>query len=214
MTAEQTGDEVGDSGLVGRARGGDPGAMADLLARHRDRLGRMVRLRMDRRLQGRIDPSDVIQEAFLDAFRRQAEYLADPKMPPYLWLRFLTVQRLQAMHRRHLGAKMREADREVSLRAGASPQADSFTLANLLLGRFTSPSVAAVRDELRARLQDVLNAMEPVDREVIVLRHFEDLTNNEVALVLGLQKAAASNRYVRAMRRLTDILAAIPGFLD
>ena len=107
--------------------------MADLFARHHERLRRMVRLRLDRRLQGRIDPSDVLQEAFLDVFQRQAEYLADPKMPPFLWLRFLTGQRLLALHRRHLGVQMREAGREVSLQEGTSPQPDSLTLDRLFV---------------------------------------------------------------------------------
>ncbi len=202
-----------DDSMVNRIKAGDAQALAELFGKHRDRLRRMVRLRLDRRLQGRIDPSDVLQEAFLDVYQRQSEYLADPKMPPFLWLRFLTGQRLLALHRRHLGAQMREAGREVSLQAGALPQADSLSLANLLLGRLTTPSLAAMRAEMQVRLQDVLNTMDPVDREVLVLRHFEELSNSETAAILGLQKAAASNRYVRALKRLTDILSTMPGFL-
>jgi RNA polymerase sigma-70 factor (ECF subfamily) len=203
-----------DDALNARVYAGDPRALVELFGKHRDRLRRKVRLRMDRRLQGRIDPSDVLQEAFLDVHRRQAEYLAAPGMPPFLWLRFLTGQRLLALHRQHLGARAREAGREVSLQAGALPQADSLSLANLLLGRVTTPSLAAVRAEMRVRLQDVLNAMDPVDREVLVPRHFEELSNNEPAAILGLQKATASNRHVRALKRLTDLLATMPGFLD
>jgi RNA polymerase sigma-70 factor, ECF subfamily len=127
--------------------------------------------------------------------------------------RFLTGQRLLAMHRKHLGTQMREAGREVPLQKGALPQADSMSLANLLLGRLTTPSLAAVRAEMQIKLEDILNAMDPIDRDVLVLRHFEELSNNETAEVLGLQKAAASNRYVRALKRLTDLLAAMPGFL-
>jgi len=203
-----------DVALIGQAREGDERALAELFSKHRKRLRRMVGLRLDRRLQGRIDPSDVLQEAFLDVYRRHAEYVVDPKMPPFLWLRFLTGQRLLALHRKHLGARMREAGREVSLHRGAFPQADSMSLANLLLGRLTTPSLAAVRAEMQIKLQDILNAMDPIDREVLVLRHFEELSNNETAEILGLQKAAASNRYVRALKRLTDILATMPGFLD
>jgi len=199
---------------MSRIHAGDPQALAQLFGKHRDRLSRMVRLSLDRRLQGRIDPSDVLQEAFIDAYYRQHEYRADPMMAPFLWLRFLTGQRLLALHRRHLGTQMREAAREVSLQAGTMPQADSFSLANFLLGRLTTPSLAAIRAEMRVRLQDVLNAMDPIDREVLVLRHFEELSNGETAVVLGLQKAAASNRYVRALRRLTDFLATTPGFLE
>jgi RNA polymerase sigma-70 factor, ECF subfamily len=206
--------EGSDAALISEARSGDQDAMAKLFSKHRKRLRRMVSLRLDRRLQGRIDPSDVLQEAFLDVYRRQAEYVKDPKMPPFLWLRFLTGQRLLALHRKHLGAQMREAGREVSLQKGALPQADSLSLANLLLGRLTTPSLAAVRAEMQIKLQDVLNAMDPIDREVLALRHFEELSNNETAEVLGLQKAAASNRYVRALKRLTDLLATMPGFLE
>jgi RNA polymerase sigma-70 factor, ECF subfamily len=207
-------EERTDEALISRARAGDQLALAELFGKYRKRLRRMVSLRLDRRLQGRIDPSDVLQEAFLDVYRRHAEYSDDHKMPPFLWLRFLTGQRLLALHRKHLGAQMREAGREVSLQAGAMPQADSMSLANLLLGRMTTPSLAAIRAEMQVKLQDVLNSLEPIDREVLVLRHFEELTNNEVAEILGLQKAAASNRYVRALRRLTDILSIMPGFLD
>ncbi len=212
MADEQ--ESESDDFLVGQMRSGDPKALAELFGKHRERLRRMVRLRMDRRLQGRIDPSDVLQEAFLDIYKRQSEYLADPRVSPFLWLRFLTGQRLLALHRKHLGAQMRGAGREVSIQRGAMPEADSLSLANLLLGRLTTPSLAAIKAEMRVRLQDVLNAMDPIDREVLVLRHFEELSNNEVAAILGLQKAAASNRYVRALKRLTDLLATIPGFLD
>jgi RNA polymerase sigma-70 factor (ECF subfamily) len=206
--------EGSDAALIGKAQSGDRQAFSELFSLHRKRLRRMVSLRLDRRLQGKIDPSDVLQEAFLDVFRRQSEYLLDPRMPPFLWLRILTGQRLLALHRKHLGTQMREAGREVSLQTGAMPHADSMSLANLLLGRLTSPSLAAVRAEMQVKLQDILNAMDPIDREVLVLRHFEELSNNETAEILGLQKAAASNRYVRALNRLTDILATMPGFLD
>jgi RNA polymerase sigma-70 factor, ECF subfamily len=174
----------------------------------------MVQLRMDRRLQGRVDPSDVLQEAYLDVARRAAEYAADPAMPVYLWLRFLTGQRLLALHRYHLGAQMRDAGLEVSIHRGAVLQASSASLAAQLLGHLTSPTQAAMRAELQLRLQEVLNTLEPTDREVLVLRHFEELTNNETAEVLGIGKTAASNRYVRALKRLKEALIASPGFFD
>jgi RNA polymerase sigma-70 factor (ECF subfamily) len=200
--------------LLRRAKGGDQQALADLFGRHRERLKRMVRLRLDRRLQGRVDPSDVLQEAFLDVARRAPEYAANPTMPPYIWLRFLTGQRLLALHRHHLGTQMRDAGQEVSLHKGAIPQASSASLAAQLLGRLTSPTQAVLRAEMQLRLQEVLNGMDPLDREVLVLRHFEELSNNETAEVLGIQKSAASNRYIRALRRLKEILSSIPGFLD
>jgi RNA polymerase sigma-70 factor (ECF subfamily) len=197
--------------LLRRMQAGDPQAPVDLFARCRDRLRAMVRLRLDRRLQGRIDPSDVLQEAYFDVAGRAAEYAANPAMPPYLWLRFLTGQRLLQIHRQHLGTKMRNAGQEVSLYRGALPQASSVSLANQLLGRLTSPTQAAIRAEMQIRLQEALNTMDALDREVLTLRHFEELSNKETAQVLGIDKSAASNRYIRALKRLKEILAAIPG---
>ena len=206
------GSEVED--LLRRAAAGDGQAVNDLFARHRDRLRAMVRLRLNRRLQGRVDPSDVLQDAFLEVGKHFADYARDPKLPFFLWLRHVTGQKLIAVHRRHLGAQARDADREVSLYRGALPQASSASLAAQLLGRFTSASRAAARAELQVRVQEALNAMDPLDREVLALRHFEMLTNAEVAAVLGVKKSAASNRYVRALERLKDVLAGSPGFTD
>jgi RNA polymerase sigma-70 factor (ECF subfamily) len=197
-----------------RLADGDQQALTELFARYRDRLRRMVKLRLDRRLQGRVDASDVLQEAYLDAARRAADYAANPTMPFFLWLRWLTGQRLLMVHRQHLGAKMRDAGQEVSLYRGALPQASSVSLAAQLLGRMTSPSLAAVRAEMQLKLQEALNSMDPLDREVLTLRHFEELSNGEVAAVLGIQKSAASNRYIRALKRLKDVLTNMPGFFD
>lgn len=135
-------------------------------------------------------------------------------MPAFLWLRWITGERLLSLHRRHLGSKVRDAGLEVSLHHGALPQATSVSLAAMLLGRLTSPTRAAQRAELQLRLQDALNVMDPVDREVLTLRHFEDLNNNETAQVLGISKTAASNRYIRALKRLKDALAGMQGFFD
>ena len=146
--------------------------------------------------------------------KRAKEYLADPKMPVFLWLRLIIGQRLLDTHRKHLGAQMRDADLEVSLHRGALPQATSISLAELLLGRLTSPTRAARRAEMQVWLQDVLNTMDPIDREVLTLRHFEELSNGETAQVLGLSKSAASNRYMRALVRLKETLSGMPGFLD
>jgi RNA polymerase sigma-70 factor, ECF subfamily len=200
-----------DAELLRRLQDGDRQALAALFARYRGRLKRMVRLRLDRRLQGRLDPSDVLQEAYLDAARRADEYAANPAMPFFLWLRFLTGQRLLVMHRRHLGAKMRDAGQEVSLYHGALPQASSAALAAQLMGKLTTPSQAAIKAEQKLRVQDALNNMDALDREVLTLRHFEQLTNGETAQELGLSPAAACNRYVRALERLRGILSEIPG---
>jgi RNA polymerase sigma-70 factor (ECF subfamily) len=199
--------------LLRGAGAGDPNALAELFARHRDQLRRMVRLRMDRRLRGRVDPSDVLQEAQVEIIRRAASYAVDPRLPPFLWLRLITGQRLLALHRTHLGARMRSAGAEIALHHGPMPQASSVSLAEMLLGRLTSPTQSAQKAEVRLLLQEALNGMDPMDREVLTLRHFEELTNAEVAQVLGLSKTAASNRYIRALERLRAILASVPGLL-
>jgi RNA polymerase sigma-70 factor (ECF subfamily) len=209
-----TADPSNSDDWLRRARDGDPQALAELFAHYRDRLRRMVRLRLDRRLYGRLDPSDVLQEAYLDLARRFPEYARDPAVPFYLWLRALTGQRLIDLHRQHLGAKMRDAGLEVSLYRGALPQASSVSLAQHLLGRLTSPSRAAIRAETQIRVQEALNSMDPLDREVLTLRHFEMLSNDETAQVLGISKKAASKRFLRALERLQDILMLLPGFGD
>jgi RNA polymerase sigma-70 factor, ECF subfamily len=196
--------------VLRRAGSGDQDAVAAVFALHHDRLEQMIRLRMDRRLQGRIDPADVLQETFMEAVRRVGEFAREPTTSVYLWLRFLTCQKLVDLTRRHLGSKMRDAGQEISIHRGSLPQASSVSLAAQLLGHFTSPSHAVVRAETQLRVQEALNSMDPIDREVLALRHFELLSNGEVAQVLGLSKAAASNRYVRALKRMKEILSAVP----
>jgi RNA polymerase sigma-70 factor (ECF subfamily) len=198
--------------LLRRAAAGDQPALAALFARYGDRLRKMVRLRLDRRLSGRVDTSDVLQDAYLDVARRFPEYVASPAVPFYIWLRALTGHRLVDLHRRHLGAEMRDAGREVSIHRGALPAASSASLAQHLLAGLTSPTQAAIREEMQLRLQEALNSMDPIDREVVVLRHFEELSNAEAAEVLGIETSAASKRYIRAIRRLKAILDAVPGF--
>ena len=202
------------SRLLARAREGDLSVAGDLFARHWDRLRRMVELRIDRRLQGRLDPSDVLQEAWTDFSQTLPEYVRNPAAPFYLWLRFLTGRKLRALHRRHLGARMRNAGREVSLEGRGFPPASSVTLANRLLGALSSPSQAAIRRERQAHVRKVLNKLKPLDREVLILRHFEQLTNQETAQVLRIGETAASNRYVRALERLKEGLELMPGGLE
>jgi RNA polymerase sigma-70 factor (ECF subfamily) len=205
----------GDSdGLMDRLERGDPRALAELFSRHRDQLRRMVALRLDHRLNGRVSPSDVLQEAYIDALRRVPHYFAKPDMPFFGWLRLVVGQRLVDVHRQHLGARLRDAGQEVSLQAGTVPAASAASLAAHLVAHLTSPSEAAVRNEASAQLEEALNRLEPLDREVLTLRHFEELGNNEVADLLGITRAAASKRYVRALARLKEVLANIPGFFD
>jgi RNA polymerase sigma-70 factor (ECF subfamily) len=205
-------NDPSDTGhLVERLRGGDRQALTDLFQRHRDRLRHMVDLRMDARLQGRVDASDVLQDAFLDAATSLDTYLLGSDLPPFLWLRCVVSQRLAVYHRRHLGAKMRDVGQEVSLYRDALPQASSAALASMLLGRLTSPSNAAIRAEQVLRVQEALNALDPLDREVIALRQFEELSRAETAQVLGITEEAGAKRYMRALRRLKAVLAAHPG---
>jgi RNA polymerase sigma-70 factor, ECF subfamily len=199
---------------LNRGIAGDSKALSDLWDRYRERLRRLVKLRMDRRLQGRLDASDVLQEAFVDFATRADEYAKDPAMPFFLWLRFLTGQRLQLLHRHHLGAQMRDAGREVSIHRGAMPQATSVSLAAQLLGRFTSVTQAVQRAEMQVMLQEAINGMDEIDREILALRHFEELSNAETAQVLGIKRSAASSRHIRALKRLRQVLQGSPGFFD
>jgi len=192
--------------LLRGAAAGDEQALAGLFERYRSRLKKMVRLRLNRRLQGRVDDSDILQDACLEAARRLPDYLADPQAPFFLWLRRITGDKLLEVHRTHLGTQMRDADREVSLHRGALPAANSMSLAAQLLGRLTSPSQGAIKAEMRIQLQDALNNLDPIDREILALRHFEQLTNAEAAQELDLDPSAASKRYLRALARLQKVL--------
>jgi RNA polymerase sigma-70 factor (ECF subfamily) len=194
--------------LVSRLRGGDGAALAELFDKHREKLRRMVQLRLDHRLAGRVSPSDVLQEAYIDALKRVEHYFDKPDQPFFGWLRLVVGQRMADIHREHLAQK-RNAGREVPIHAGA---ADSACLVACLLGNLPSPSHAANRNEVFARLEQALDQMDPIDREVLALRHFEELSNAETASLLGIQTAAASKRYVRALARLKQILESIPGF--
>lgn len=182
-------------------------ALAAFFEQHRPRLERMVRRRMDTRLALRVDPADVLQETFLEVSARWPDYLASPDMPPFIWLRFLASQRLITLYRRHVGAQKRDVRRQVPLRA-PPPGMTSMDLAQDLVGGLTTPSGAAMRDELRQAVGDALETLSPLDRDVLVLRHFEDLTNGEVAAELGIETSAASKRYLRALRRVGATLRA------
>jgi RNA polymerase sigma-70 factor (ECF subfamily) len=200
--------------LLDAARNGDEAALAVLVERHRDRLERMVRLRMDRRLQGRVDPADVVQEAYLAVRGEFPQYSADPRLPFFLWLRLEVGQKLVDVHRFHLGTPMRDTGQEVSLHRGPLPPVTSLSLAEHLLGKLTPASQAVMRVELKVRVQEALNSMDPHDREVLILRHFEELSNAEAAQVLGIKPSAAVNRYVRALKRLKDVFQGMPGGIE
>jgi RNA polymerase sigma-70 factor, ECF subfamily len=197
--------------LLGQAALGDGESLGALLTRHEGRLRRMVAFRLDPRLQGRIAHEDVLQEVYLAAAEHLSDYFAQTAMTFFFWLRGIAGHKLLELHRSHLGTRMRDVRREVSLHHGALPDATSAALAAQLLGHHTRPSEAAVRAEAKIRLQEALNGMDPIDREVLALRHFEQLTNAEVARVLNIKEAAAGKRYLRALGRLREILATMPG---
>lgn len=200
--------------LGSRLESGDEQALAELFSLHRERLWRTVNFRLDRRLYGRIDPDDVLQEAYLAAAQRIEHYDAETYTSPFLWLRAIVNQTLIDVHRRHVGAQMRDAGREVRIHNPAYTQTTATSLAIQLAGSKTSPSKAAVRAETLSQIEQAIGGMDPIDQEILALRHFEELSNSEVAAALGIQQKAASIRYVRAVRRLKEILAEIPGFLD
>jgi len=181
---------------------GDRSILSEVFARHRERLRRMVRLRLDHRVQARIDPSDVIQEALLEATQRLPGYLKGPDMPFSLWLRFITGQKLLQLHRQHLGTQARDARVEVPLDPHGLPPSLASQLAACLVDTTTSQCGKQARAELRAKVLVILQRMDPIDREVIALRHFEQLTNCEIARILGITPNAAGVRYHRALERL------------
>jgi RNA polymerase sigma-70 factor (ECF subfamily) len=206
---DQTPSEV--THLIDRLRAGDRQALAELFHRYRERLRRMLELRMDGRLWTRLDASDVLQEAYIDLAGDLDAYRADPKLPPLLWMRLHVGRRMTMLHRLHLGTGKRDAGLEISLYREALPQASSAALASMLLGRHTSPTQAAQRAERLLRIQEALNTLDPIDREVLALKHFEDLSRAETAEVLGISPEAAAKRYFRALKRLKEVLASVPG---
>lgn len=197
-----------------RMQSPDSSALADAFALHRSRLRRMVDIRLDDRIRGRVDPSDVLQEAYIDAAQRIDNYVRNPDMSLFLWLRLIVGERMLKVHRYHLGAQVREAGREVRLYRGSLPAASSAAIAARLLGKNTSPTQAAQRTERMLRLQEALVALDPLDREILTLRHFEELTHAEAAQALSIEPGAAAKRYVRAMNRLKDLLTELMGEAD
>jgi RNA polymerase sigma-70 factor (ECF subfamily) len=195
-----------------RLRAGDAQALAELFSRERERLWRVIHFRLAEPLRGRLDPDDELQEAYLAASQRLGHYAVSPATSPFIWLRMIVNQTLIDLHRKHLGAQRRDAACEVSVDGATYVQATSASVAIQLIGAFTSPSGAAARADVLGLVQTAIEQMDPLDREVLALRHFEELTNSEVAEALGIEQKAASIRYIRALRRLKDILAQVPGF--
>ena len=204
--------------LLARAGGGDIEAWGALLARHQERLQSVIGFRLDPRLGRRIDPSDVMQEAFVSATARRAEFFAQSTQPLFLWLRWMVGNTLLELHRHHLGVQMRDARREtLSARPGSNDDGDDNNTRAALIAQLTAgitgPATAAARADIKARLNEAMDRMDAIDREVIALRHFEQLTTSEAAQVLGIQEDAAAKRYMRALVRLREMLADMPGGL-
>jgi len=215
LGAHQVSDTTSQSTrLLESLRSGDRHALGELFSTHRERLLRTIEFRLDGRLRGRVDPDDVLQEAYLAAADRIEHCCGESSASVYVWLRMIVMQTMIDVHRRHLGAQMRDADREISIDGVRLPQGTSRFLAVQLSGKLTSPSQAAMREERSRQLEEALEQMDPIDREVLALRHFEELTNGEVAEALDIQQKAASIRYVRALRRFKSVLSQFPGFAD
>jgi RNA polymerase sigma-70 factor (ECF subfamily) len=207
-------DEAEIVTLVDQVIHGDRKALARLFDHYRERLWRIINFRIDSRLTGRVDPDDVLQESYLAADQRIEHFLHDLPQGFFIWLRLIANQTLIDIHRRHLGTQARNAALDRALSSGWTSKSTSFSLSFRLLGHMTSPSQAALRAELSEQLNLALAGMGELDREVLALRHFEELSNSETATVLGLSEQAASARYVRAVSRLRKVLEAIPGFMD
>ena len=192
--------------LLTLMRDGDQEALATVYSHYRERLRRIVRFRLDYRIAGRISDSDVLQETFIAAAKRLDHYTKQTEMSAFLWFRLLIGQQLIDLHRQHLEAEMRDVRKEVALQpAGPSPHT-SMAIAAHLIGKMTAVSEMVQRAERIEKLEATLNQMDATDREVIALRHFEELSNVETAKVLGIETAAASKRYIRAMAKLAELM--------
>ncbi len=209
-------DAADESVFLDRAAAGDVDAWGVMLAQHHQRLQNVVAFRLDPRLRGRVDPADVMQETFVAATVRRAEFFGQSTQSLFLWLRWMVGNTLLELHRHHLGAQMRDARREQSSDRRADEKDGDNTrtalVAQLSAGG-TGPATAAGRAELHARLNEALSRMDEMDREVLALRHYEQLTSAETAQVLGIQERAAAKRYTRALERLREMLAEAPGGL-
>jgi RNA polymerase sigma-70 factor, ECF subfamily len=200
-------DSQDTQALLENVREGDAAAVDRLLARHRAAVRKMVQLRMDPVLARRVDASDIAQDVLVEAHRRLKQYLKNPPMPFHLWLRQMAKDRLIDAHRRHRVAAQRSLDREQPLNVRLPRDDSTRSIALAICDSQLTPAAAATWRELKRRFEDACRALEPQDQEIVVMRHFEQLSNSEVATALELTPQAASMRYLRAMRRLRELLA-------
>ena len=196
--------------LVEAVQNGDTHALAQLVGHHEGRIRHLIDMQLDARLTGRVDTDDVLQEVYLDAAARIRHFVNEHSGSLFVWLRLITIQTIANVHRRHFGTKMRDVSREMSIFRPSNNATTSLALQ--LLGQATSPSQVAMREETAARLIEVINDMSEIDKQILRLRHFEQLSNSEVSEVLEIQPKAASIRYIRALKRLKDVLDTMPEF--
>jgi len=196
--------------LLASAGQGNGAAVNDLLERHRESLRKMVRVRLDRAMARRVDASDIVQDVLIEANQRLSDYLADPRLPFHLWLRHLAKDRIIDMHRQHRGAKRRSLDREQPLAAASNGEHSAFDLAQQLAASELTPAAENIRRELEQRFLVAVDQLEEDDRDIILMRHYEQLGNTEAATALGLSPAAAGMRHLRALRKLRTILGERP----
>ncbi len=192
--------------LLKNVADGDKSAMNRLMDRHRDAVRRMIQMRLDHAVARRVDASDVVQDVLMEASQRLNDYMQNPSMPFHLWLRQLAKDRIIDMHRRHRAAKRRSVDREQNLSGLGSDDQSAADLAALLKDAELTPAAAALRKEMEERFLVALDQLEENDREIVIMRHFEHLGNSEVAEALKLSAPAAGMRYLRAIRRLRELL--------
>lgn len=192
--------------LLNQAKGGDDSAVNALMDQHRNSLRQLIRMRLDQKIQRRIDVSDVVQDVLVEANRRLQRYLADPIMPFHLWLRQIAKDRIIDAHRRHRVSAKRSVDREQQLAPPRGYDQSSVHLASLLGDDQLTPAAAAVQKELAQRVEEAIAQLEERDCEIIVMRHYEHLSNQEIGEVLNLTEPAASMRYLRAIRRLKKLM--------
>jgi len=192
--------------LLAEIRDGDSQAVNTLIERHREAVRRLVRMRMDQAIAQRVDASDVVQDVMFEASRRLEDYIKNPVMPFHLWLRQLAKDRIIDMHRRHRAAQRRSVDREQPIASIGDDDRSTADLAQLLQDAELTPAAASVRREMEQHFLEAVNQLDDSDREIIMMRHFEHFTSAEAAQALDLSSAAAGMRYLRAIRRLREML--------
>ncbi len=197
--------ETGTQQLIERAQAGDEQALADLFNSYKERLSRMIRLRLDQRVKSRIDEDDVLQDVFIELTRRLREYSQATELPFFLWLRLTTGEILIDLHRKHLGAEMRTVHRELRIHRKV-PNASTFFLASKLAGQFTSVDRNLIREEVLQKLENAINQMDEGDREVLAMRHFEELSADDIAITLGLTRSGVLKRLTRSLRKLREAI--------